>query len=297
MSKTIINADNSFVTFYNLVNDQGAEYFITDTACGIQKDFCYPIYDEKDLAFQVSVASDEVLDSSNIIVNKVIDGTGVQVFDFVLDVEVTGTYGGSTPIYNIYISFFGSDLTNAMSDGDCFQLSLVLGTIEVSLLYMVSNQCFKKISDKCLTSQLRYINSENAFGFDYRSYGTFPNIGFTQNIIRLPIYFKEPIVSSDKNVYVRSDGSRKLLSARLAKKYKGIIDSVGEDVHQKLVVALNHDDIRFVPEEYPNTTGMKVTFEDEYNNEFPTIMQNVNVWPADFTIFVTPFNNFNSNCG
>jgi hypothetical protein len=26
-------------------------------------------------------------------------------------------------------------------------------------------------------------------------------------------------------------------------------------------------------------------------------MQNVNIWPADFTIFETPFNNFNSNCG
>jgi len=297
MSKTIINADNSFVTFYNLVNDQGAEYFITDTSCGIQKDFCYPVYDEKDIAFQVNVASDEVLDSSNIIVNKVIDGTGVQVFDFVLDVEVVGTYGGSIPIYNIYVNFTGSDLTNAMSDGDCFQLSLVLGTIEVSLLYMVSNQCFKKISDKCLTSQLRYINNSDAFGFYYRSYGTFPNIGFTQNIIRLPIYFKEPNNPSNKIVYDRSNSVRQLLSARINKTYKGMIDCVTEAVHQKLVIALNHNDVRFVPEEYPDTTGFACRFEDEYNNEFPTVMQNVNVWPADFTIFVTPFNNFNSNCG
>ena len=142
-----------------------------------------------------------------------------------------------------------------------------------------------------------YINADSAFGFVYRSYGTVPFIGFTQNIIRLPIYFKEPLVESNKNVYIKSDGTRKLLSARLSKKYKGYIDAVGEDVHQKLVVALNHDDVRFVPEDFPNINGFKCTFEDEYNNEFPTIMQNVNVWPADFTIFETPFNNFNSNCG
>jgi hypothetical protein len=113
----------------------------------------------------------------------------------------------------------------------------------------------------------------------------------------LPIYFKEPIVSSNKNIYVRSDGSRKLLSARLSKQFKGYIDAVGEDVHQKLVVALNHDGVYFIPEYYPNIDGIRVTFEDEYNNEFPTIMQNVSIWPADFTIFETPFNNFNSNCG
>ena len=291
MSKTILNADNSFVTFYNLVNDQGAEYFITDTACGIQKDFCYPIYDEKDLLFQTNIASTEVIDVNNIIVYKVINGTGVQVNDVAFQVNEVGLLGGSTPIYNIYFSFFNSTLTDTLADGDCFQLSVVVGTIEAQLLYMVSNQCFKKVNDKCLTSKLRYTNSDNAFGFYY-------DLGSGQpNAIRLPIYFKEPIVSSDKNVYVKSDGSRKLLSARLSKQFKGYIDAVGEDVHQKLVVALNHDDVRFVPEEYPNINGFKCTFEDEYNNEFPTIMQNVNVWPADFTIFETPFNNFNSNCG
>jgi hypothetical protein len=291
MSKIILNANNSFVTFYNLVNDQGADYFITDTECGIQKDFCYPIYDEKDLLFQTNIASTEVLTSSNIVVYKVVNGTGVQVNDVVLQVNQVGLFGGSTPIYNIYFSFFNSTLTQALDDGDCFQISVVVGTIEAQLLYMVSNQCFKKVNDKCLTSKLRYTNTDNAFGFYY-------DLGSGQpNSIRLPIYFKEPIVSSDKNVYVKSDGSRKLLSARLSKQFKGYIDAVGEDVHQKLVVALNHDDVRFVPEDFPNINGFKCTFEDEYNNEFPSIMQNVNVWPADFTIFETPFNNFNSNCG
>ena len=287
----VLNADNSFVTFYNLSNDQGTDYFITDTECGIQKDFCYPIYDEKDLLFQTNIISSEVLTVDNIDVQRIPpSGTGITLTGVALQINQVGLYQGTTPIYNVYFSFFSSNLTENVDEGDCFRIGILAGG-SVDLAYFVSNQCFKKVNDKCLTSKLRYTNSDNAFGFYY-------DLGIGQpNAIRLPIYFKEPIVSSDKNIYVRSDGSRKLLSARLAKQYKGIIDAVGEDVHQKLVVALNHDDVRFVPEEYPNINGFKCTFEDEYNNEFPTIMQNVNIWPADFTIFETPFNNFNSNCG
>jgi hypothetical protein len=117
----------------------------------------------------------------------------------------------------------------------------------------------------------------------------------TINRIRLPLYFKEPNISSDKTVYVRPDGSRQLLSARLAKRYKGMIDEVPEETHQNLVIALNHDGIYFTPENF--TTQIQARFEDEYNNNYPEIMQNVNIWSADFTIFETPFNNFNSNCG
>ena len=232
-----------------------------------------------------------MLTSDNIDVQRIpSSGTGVTLTGVALQINQVGLYQGTTPIYNVYFSFFSSDLTQGLDDGDCFRIGIIAGG-SIDLAYFVSNQCFKKVNDKCLTSKLRYTNTDNAFGFYY-------DLGSGQpNAIRLPIYFKEPIVSSDKNVYVKSDGSRKLLSARLSKQFKGYIDAVGEDVHQKLVVALNHDDVRFVPEEYPNINGFKCTFEDEYNNEFPTIMQNVNIWPADFTIFETPFNNFNSNCG
>jgi hypothetical protein len=243
------------------------------------------------LLFQTNIISSEVLTTDNIDVQRIPpSGTGITLTGVALQINQVGLFQGTTPIYNVYFSFFSSDLTENVDEGDCFRIGILAGG-SVDLAYFVSNQCFKKVNDKCLTSKLRYTNSDNAFGFYY-------DLGSGQpNAIRLPIYFKEPIVSSDKNIYVRSDGSRKLLSARLAKQYKGIIDAVGEDVHQKLVVALNHDDVRFVPEEYPNINGFKCTFEDEYNNEFPTIMQNVNIWPADFTIFETPFNNFNSNCG
>jgi hypothetical protein len=291
----ILNIPNSFVTFYNLSNNLGIPEYVTDTDCGIQKDFCYPIYDEKDLAFQVNIASSEVLTSGNVDVQIIpASGTGITLTGYSISIVANGTYGGSTPIYNIYINFFGSDLTNAMSEGDCFKIGILTGGT-IDLAYFVSNQCFKKVNDKCLTTKLEYINTSNAFGFVYRSFGTFPSIALTLNRIRLPLYLKEPNISSDKTVYVRPDGSRQLLSARLAKRYKGMIDEVPEETHQNLVIALNHDGIYFTPENF--TTQIQARFEDEYNNNYPEIMQNVNIWSADFTIFETPFNNFNSNCG
>ena len=78
------------------------------------------------------------------------------------------------------------------------------------------------------------------------------------------------------------------------KKYKAFIDEVPEQVHQDLVIALSHDGVFFKTEEFDE---MQVVFEDEYNDNWPEIMQNVKDLSADFSIFVTPFNNFNSNCG
>jgi len=290
---TIQNIANSFVTFYNLSNNTGIPEYVTDTICGIQKDFCYPIFDEKDLQFQTQISSTEVISSITIQKTPSSTGVSVSVTGVTTDIITNGTIDGKT-IYNIWFSFIGSDLMDGILEGDCFIISFFCGIAEPT--FFISNQCFKKVADKCLTTQLKYINSENAFGFVYRTVGTYPNITVTTNTIRLPIYLKEPVINSDKTVYVRSNGARELLSARLSKRYKGIVDHVLEETHQNLVIALNHDLIRFVPENYSTTNGFQCRFEDEYNNDFPAIMQNVNIWAADFTIFETPFNNFNSNC-
>ena len=286
----ILNIPNSFVTFYNLANDLGIPEYVTDTECGIQKDFCLPIYEVGDVAFQTQIVSSEVINS--VTMYKIPNGgSSVIVADVTTNIVTNGTQNG-VPIYNIWFSFLSSDLLDNIYDGDCFQLAFACGVSEPS--FFISNQCFKKVNDKCLSTKLEYINTSNAFGFVYRAFGTFPNIAVTSNKIRLPLYFKEPNISSDKTVYVRPDGSRQLLSARLAKRYKGYVDEVPEEVHQNLVIALNHDGIYFTPENF--TTQIQARFEDEYNNNYPEIMQNVNIWSSDFTIFETPFNNFNSNC-
>ncbi len=290
MAATILNIPNSFVTFYDIITNGGRSEYITNTQCGIQVDFCYPIYDQNDLLFQTSFISTEVLTSGNIYAQIIIDGQATNLDDVTVVVEQTGTYQGLISVYNCYFSFFSSNLTSNLSDGDCFQLGLYVGYVEPR--YFISNQCFKKINDKCLTSKLVYYNSSNAFGFYYNLSGT-----TRYNAIRLPIYFKEPLIDSTIETYERSNGVSQLISARLMKRYKGIVDNITEEAHQKINIALNHNLLRIVPENYSNVNGISFVFKNEYNNNFPEIMQNVNVWSAEFAVFETPFNNFNSNCG
>lgn len=292
---TLRNNPNSFVTFYNLTDNVGIPEYVTDSVCGIQKDFCYPIYDVFDLSFQVDIVSTEVI--NNVTFYRVPSvGSATIINDVFTSIVPNGTQNG-VPIYNVFVNFTTSTLLDGIFDGDCFSIMFAVG---VETRIFVSNQCFKKIADKCLTTRLIYYNAENAFGFLYRIYNVplpppLPPIPLpTINTIRIPMYFKEPAIASEKNVYVRSDGSRKLLSARLSKKYKVLVDHVPEETHQCLVVALNHDSVKMFPDNFSN--GIEVRFEDEYNNNFPEVMQNVSIWSADFAIFETPFNNYNSNC-
>lgn len=285
----ILPIKNSFVTFYDFSNDAGRSNYITDTECGIQNDFCYPINNVNDLAFQMKIVTTADLTSDLPTIFRVINGTGSQISDASVYAIQTGTYMGVTPIYTVYFAFASSSLLDNLSDGDCFSLYVSAGLEELQEIF-ISNECFKYSTDTCLTSRLTYINNSNAFGFYYDSIsGQTP-----YNKIRLPVYFKEPQLPVDKNVYTKSNGDRVLLSARVSKKYKGYIDATTEQVHQNLVIALNHNYILWLTE---GNYQFLCRFEDEYNNEFPTIMQNVNTWPADFTIFETPFDNFNSNCG
>lgn len=282
MAITISNAPNSFVTFYDPSTDVGVSNWVTDTPCGIQKEFCLPVNSGEDIQFQTNFISDEDLESSPptvLVDDNVVSGATILV-------EQVGLYLGATPIYNVFVSLRFSDAMDFFNDGDCFQISLTAGLVAPKVF--ISNQCFKKINDTCLTSRLTYSNNSNAFGFYYI---------FTQgrqNAVRLPVYFKEPTLPVDKTQYLRSNGTWKTTSARLTKRYKGILDHVTEEVHSALNIALNHDNVRWETE---NNYAFNCNFQGEYNNDFPNIMQNVNIWSADFTIFETPYNNVNSNCG
>jgi len=104
---TVQNIANSFVTFYNLSNNTGIPEYVTDTICGIQKDFCYPIFDEKDLQFQTQISSTEVISSITIQKTPSSTGVSVSVTGVTTDIITNGTIDGKT-IYNIWFSFSGS---------------------------------------------------------------------------------------------------------------------------------------------------------------------------------------------
>jgi hypothetical protein len=270
---TLTDARNSFITF----ND---ELYITQRECAIVKPFCIPIFSHNDLSFQFKINSDIIdFETSVPILTAVKNG---------IDYLITGaTYSISSIDANSYLVIigFGNGLLDNVNIGECFSLKVSFDVEEVRF-NATSNQCLQRIADICFTSLVTYSNNENAFDFIYD--------GVNSNIIRLPIYFKNPVVQNDQKVYVRSNGTRQKLYAKLAKKWLGLVDMATEEVHQKLVVALSHDFITFTTD---NGYLLECTFEDEYNPDFPDVMQGINVWTANFNVMETPFDEVNNNCG
>ena len=277
MANSITDCRNSFITFNN-------ELFLSQRDCAIVKPFCIPVYEAGDISFQFILNSTSNLATviSRIrIRTKKLDGTFVYVTGFTKDVQEI-----DTNTYFINIVLQGSNLLSSYVGGDCFQLDFALYFDGEAYYNETSNQCFQVITDTCFTARLRYYNNEDAFGFIYPA--------GIDNKIRLPIYFKNPVVQNDQKVYVRSNGTRQKLYAKLAKKWLGLVDMATEEVHQKLVVALSHDFITFTTD---NGYLLECTFEDEYNADFPDVMQGINVWTANFNVMETPFDEVNNNCG
>ena len=270
-----VGPKNSFVSFRD-------DFHVTNSGCVNEPTVCYPIRNGKDLRFQMFVLDD--------ILQREPD---IQVFtkkgnDFILvnnfDIEVT-----QYPNYNVVnLSFENSNLAAFYNDGDCFTL-MVRIDVEGLVNDYNSRECFTKIADTCFTMRVTYYNvNEDAFGFHY--FGNF------QNRIRLPIYLRNPIINTEQEVYLRSNGTRQKLFARLSRQYQAITDVMDERMHECLVVAMNHDKV-FLSESGFASETFEVTFENEYNNQFPSMMLPVSQWPADFIVYETPFDELNTNCG
>jgi hypothetical protein len=284
MSNYSTNIPSSFVNL-------NPELFLSDRDCAIVKQFCIPIYDRNDLKFQIKTDFTFVIGTPlpNEALITLFDTNGDQIA-FVTGTTITSYFEGDG-VYFIHYNFATSNLMNSWEVGQCLHINIQVpkDTIEPRTEYIdlgTSSQCFQRIPDKCYSSKLTYYNNENAFSFYYPS-------STWANVIRLPLYFRNPQVKNDQDVYVRSDGTRTKLFARLSKQYQGLVDNVTEEVHQKLVVALSHDNVTFVTD---NDYELECTFENEYNNNYPEILMGVNVWTADFLVMETPFDEQNNNC-
>jgi hypothetical protein len=283
MATSLIDLQNSFVRF----NEQD---FITDNDCGVVVDTCLPICTIGDLRFQFVVVSNDYPTEADLV-------TALQIRRITSSGATTITSVGKDSLslgsntYVIFLEFSTSTLLSSLNDGDCFQIQLnFLRDEPPAYLSTTSITCFKYSVDKCFTSRITYTNNEDAFGFYYNIPST-PN---WINAIRLPMYAVNPAFDIEQKTYVRSNGIRTKVFARLAKKYKFVTDFLPEEIHQKLVVALNHDNVLIATS---TDYQLECTFENEYNQDFPSIMQGMNVWPADFQVYETPFNEINNNCG
>lgn len=115
-------------------------------------------------------------------------------------------------------------------------------------------------------------------------------MGFT-NRIRLPFKLTRPQFPEDKSVYRKSNGETKTLSVVVKKTYEGETDWMPEKWHERLTIALAHDNITYEGDKYLGGISKDGDYEIDWQPflDYPTAK-------AKFSVQVTPFDNSNSNC-
>lgn len=167
-------------------------------------------------------------------------GIGMTGEYFVLNDSVTVTIGaeiaGGIAILDTINTYWHQGfvtLTNAdIVEGECFSYAL-LNADDTVLGY---SNAFKVEEEEAFTSVASYYGSEDAFNFYYPD-------STKQNIIRLPIFLQLPQNPKTRNIDVKSDGTKKVLSSFVEKEYQVETEQMPEVFHECLAVMLSHDNI------------------------------------------------------
>lgn len=112
------------------------------------------------------------------------------------------------------------------------------------------------------------------------------------NRVRLPFKLHKPQFPEERDVYRKANGVTVTLSAIVRKVYEGITDELPEKLHERLKIALVHDNVVVEGDKY---VGL-ITQEGDYQIEWSEFLSRP-IAQAKFKAEVTPFNATNSNCG
>lgn len=114
-----------------------------------------------------------------------------------------------------------------------------------------------------------------------------------KNRVRLPISIKRPQFPTDREVFRLADGSSKTIKSIVRKTYLGDTDYLPESWHQRLVIAMNHDEVNIEGEKYMGG----ITLDSDYQIEWPDFLNGgYPLGKANFTVQTTPFDATNANC-
>lgn len=112
-----------------------------------------------------------------------------------------------------------------------------------------------------------------------------------KNRIRLPLQLYRPQYPETRVNFRKANGTTKTLSVVIRKEYEGETDFMPEGWHEKLKIALAHDDIRIEGDKYLGDIAQTGDYTIEWPDflDYPTAK-------AKFKADVTPFAETNSNC-
>lgn len=112
-----------------------------------------------------------------------------------------------------------------------------------------------------------------------------------KNRIRLPIYLKGAQFPAEANRFRLANGTTKTLSVVIRKTYLLVTDYLPERMHQRLTIALNHDEVNIEGDRYAGG----VSVDGDYKIEWPDFLD-YPLAQAEVQIQVTPFAATNDNC-
>lgn len=112
------------------------------------------------------------------------------------------------------------------------------------------------------------------------------------NRVRLPLQLHSAQFPEARNVYRKANGATVTLSVVTRKTYQLETDFLPERIHERLKVALAHDNVTIEGERY---VGL-ISQDGDYTIDWPEGVHHFPFAKASSVVQVTPFNATNSNC-
>lgn len=112
-----------------------------------------------------------------------------------------------------------------------------------------------------------------------------------RNRVRLPFYVTRPQFPTEQNVFRLANGRTKTASVIIRKTFDGETENLPAEIHERLIIALRHDDVTIEGYRYLGGVSLDGDYEIEWNRflDYP-------LGKAEFKVQVTPFDYSNDNC-
>lgn len=112
------------------------------------------------------------------------------------------------------------------------------------------------------------------------------------NRVRLPLHLSQPQFPVDEEVYLKANGTRRVLKSIVSKEYVGKTDYMPQELHERLAIALRHDVVNI--EGSKDIVGIRIN--GAYEIEWPDFIDHP-VAPAKFKALLEGFVARNTRCG
>lgn len=262
--------------------------------CADEFELCLPVNTLKDIRFQVFSSNNALTTSGEGWKFGIAELDGTAISDGVsfewntfnwFDALDSGSIG-------LLANTFTQDIEDIIGAGNCFRLRIYKHD---EIFY--SKYCFQVVDDKCFTTRIRYYNNEDAYGFKYfyDNGGEATELGLI-NTVRLWFYCGQPQPKEKRTAYRLSTGDYRTTALTKEKLNECWTDSLPWDMHEKLNIALGHDNVSIINEE--DVVERDIIQDGDYDIEWLDRREHprLRVGQATFKLKDSPYANFNLNC-